>query len=133
MQINKILILVGLNINLLNYRKRISNDYYKIIPNPIYTFYINLPIKIMLNARFERFWFFFCNTLQKDKPKIFKDLIKNQTTTINEINDIVKEELDFARAIIDTKMWDNYFRNADYKFYNRDKIFNIVSKIINKM
>lgn len=130
---NKILILVGLNINLLNYRKRISNDYYKIIPNPIYKFYINLPIKIMLNARFERFWFFFCNTLQKDKPKIFKDLIKNQTTTINEINDIVKEELDFTRAIIDTKMWDNYFRNADYKFYNRDKIFNIVSKIINKM
>ena len=130
---NKILILVGLNINLLNYRKRISNDYYKIIPNPIYKFYINLPIKIMLNARFERFWFFFCNTLQKDKPKIFKDLIKNQTTTINEINDIVKEELDFTRAIIDTKMWDNYFRNADYKLYNRDKIFNIVSKIINKM
>jgi hypothetical protein len=60
-------------------------------------------------------------------------LIKNQTTTINEINDIVKEELDFTRAIIDTKMWDNYFRNSDYKFYNRDKIFNIVSKIINKM
>ena len=129
---NKILILIGLNINMLNYRKGISNDYYKIIPNPIYKFYINLPIKILLNFKYERFWSYFCiNVLQKDKPKIFKDLIKNQTTTINELNDIVKEELDFKRTIIDTKMWDNYYRNADYKFYNRDKIFNIVSKIIN--
>jgi adenylate kinase family enzyme len=131
---NKILILVGLNINMLNYRKGISNDYYKIIPNPIYKFYINLPIKILLNVKYERFWSYFCiNVLQKDKPKIFKDLIKNQTTTINELNDIVKEELDFTRAIKDTKMWNNYFRNADYKFYNRDKIFNELSKIINKM
>ena len=51
---NKILILVGLNINLLNYRKKISNDYYKINPNPNHTFYIKLPIKTILNARFER-------------------------------------------------------------------------------
>ena len=126
----KILILVGLNINLLNYRKGISNEYYKIIPTPTYKFYIDFSIKNMLDAKFVRFWRFFCTTLQKDKAKIFKDLIKDQTTTINEINDIIKEELDFNKAIIDTKMWNNYFRNADYKFYNKDKIFNIVSKVI---
>ena len=69
---NKILILVGLNINLLNYRKRISNDYYKIIPNPIYKFYINLPIKNMLNARFERFWHFFVIRCKKINLKYLK-------------------------------------------------------------
>ena len=46
----------------------------------------------------KRFWFFFCNTLQKDKPQIFKDLIRDQAATINELNDIVKEELDFDRV-----------------------------------
>ena len=35
-----------------------------------------------------------------------------QHNRANELNDIVKEELDFKRTIIDTKMWDNYYRNA---------------------
>ena len=46
---------------------------------------------------------------------------------------LTTKNLILPRAIIDMKMCDNYFRNANYKFYNRDKIFNIVSKIINKM
>ena len=129
---NKILILVGLNINLLNYRKGISNDFYNINPKPTYKFYISLPIKTTLNVRFERFWLFFCNNLQKTKSKIFKDLLTNQTTAINEINNSVKIGLNFDKIMKDTNIWDNYFRNADYKFYNRDKIFNVVSKIINK-
>lgn len=137
---SKPIVFVGINVFIQNEKQYYpeTNDpngpyYHGNLPQNIYfdvyadyKYYIDIDMDVLLEQLFMRTF----NKMCEDKQKIFKRLLETPEKSRKNFLRDIEFITDFERAKQFTEKWNDYYKNKDYKFLDRDKIFDKVINII---
>ena len=122
---NKPLIFVGLN-NMPWWHKDLYYDMHS-----IHKFYINIPDETVIKQKCIRQLHKLIN-LESDKMAM-NDLINDNEKFIRLTTDVIKEECDAKQIIKLNKKWNKDYKKQGYRFLSREKIYDVVCKISDKL
>lgn len=122
-QQTKPLIFVGLN-HMPWWNKKL---YYNMHSN--YNFYIKMDSDNIFEQKCNRY----INDIFVDKrEKIIKDIMKNEDDTIKDLQEGLKNECGYKEITDMNNIWNEDYKEQEYKFMSRENIFDEVSKILQK-
>jgi adenylate kinase family enzyme len=90
-------------------------------------FYIKLTTEKIFEQRCKRF---LSDVFEDNLKKTVKEIIKNETKTIENLQEALKHECSYKEIKDLTDKWNKDYKKQNYKFLSSDKIFNEISKIL---
>lgn len=90
-------------------------------------FYIKLTTEKIFEQRCKRF---LSDVFEDNFKKTVKDIIKNETKTIENLQEALKHECSYKEIKDLTDKWNKDYKKQNYKFLSSDKIFNEISKLL---
>ena len=95
--------------------------------HPHNKFYIKLNTDIIFKQKCGRF---IDDEFIKNKEQLFKDIIKDEKTTIKQITNGFKNECSYLQIKTMNEMWNKDYKLQGYKYLTREKIFDYVCVIL---
>jgi uridine kinase len=136
----KIILLTGIecyiNGESMSYNKQIFHPKFKLNTRADYKFAIKIDNEDLLKQRWERDYEqmtkYLIWALQNEKERLYKIYVKKDKLDIKDIEPNFDWIFGHKLHIAHLENWNDHYRESGYKFATRDKLFDLISKIIAK-